>query len=203
VSGTVALMLQANPGLTPNAVKAILQYTSQTYPQWDPLTQGAGFLNAQGAVELARAFADPSTATTSSASWSGRILWGNHMYQGGDLTPSASAWSIDTVWGTAQAPGQSIDWGVTCAANCDGGDWTSWTTTSSSTNVVWGTRCSGDDCTVPWLAADAASDDGDTVVWGTDDGDTVVWGTNDDGDTVVWGTSCSDPSCEPVMWSRP
>ena len=28
-SGTVALMLQANPTLTPNAVKAILQYTSQ------------------------------------------------------------------------------------------------------------------------------------------------------------------------------
>ena len=27
VSGTVALMLQANPSLTPNAVKAILAYT--------------------------------------------------------------------------------------------------------------------------------------------------------------------------------
>jgi serine protease AprX len=203
VSGTVALMLQANPGLTPNAVKAILQYTSQTYPQWDPLTQGAGFLNAQGAVELARAFADPSTATTSSTSWSGRILWGNRMYQGGALMPSATAWSIETVWGTPEAPGQSIDWGVTCASSCDDGGWTSWTTTSSSTNVVWGSRCGGTDCTVPWLAADAASDDSDTVVWGTDDGDTVVWGTSDDGDTVVWGTSCGDPSCESVMWSRP
>ena len=32
VSGTVALMLQANPTLTPNAVKAILQYTSQVVP---------------------------------------------------------------------------------------------------------------------------------------------------------------------------
>ena len=29
VTGTVALMLQANPVLTPNAVKAILQYTAQ------------------------------------------------------------------------------------------------------------------------------------------------------------------------------
>ena len=29
VSGTVALMMQANPSLTPNMVKAILQYTAQ------------------------------------------------------------------------------------------------------------------------------------------------------------------------------
>ena len=31
VAGTVALMLQANPTLTPNLVKAILQYTAQVY----------------------------------------------------------------------------------------------------------------------------------------------------------------------------
>ena len=30
VAGTVALMLQANPALTPNAVKAILQYTARS-----------------------------------------------------------------------------------------------------------------------------------------------------------------------------
>ncbi len=54
VSGTVALMLQAAPALTPNLVKAILQYTAQTYAGYDALTQGAGFLNAHGAIELAR-----------------------------------------------------------------------------------------------------------------------------------------------------
>jgi serine protease AprX len=32
VAGAVALMLQANPNLTPNLVKAILQFTSQEYP---------------------------------------------------------------------------------------------------------------------------------------------------------------------------
>ena len=53
VTGTAALMLQANPSLTPNAVKAILQYTSQVYSSYDPMTEGAGFLNAKGAVELA------------------------------------------------------------------------------------------------------------------------------------------------------
>ena len=60
VAGSVALMLEANPSLTPNLVKAILQYTSQARPQYDFLTQGAGFLNTRGAVRLARFFAHPT-----------------------------------------------------------------------------------------------------------------------------------------------
>ena len=54
VSGTVALMLQANPGLTPNLVKAILQFTAEAHDEYDYLTQGAGFVNARGAVTLAK-----------------------------------------------------------------------------------------------------------------------------------------------------
>ena len=54
VSGTIALMLQANPALTPNLVKAILQYTAEAKRRYDALTQGGGFLNARGAVELAQ-----------------------------------------------------------------------------------------------------------------------------------------------------
>jgi len=41
-------------------------------------------------------------------------------------------------------------------------------------------------------------------VFGTGQGeaDTVVWGTGEgEGETVVWGTSCTDPSCEPVIWN--
>ena len=57
VSGTIAVMLQANPNLTPNLIKAILQYTAQPCPGYKPLQQGAGFLNALGAVELAKFYA--------------------------------------------------------------------------------------------------------------------------------------------------
>jgi hypothetical protein len=53
VSGTVALMLEVNPSLRPNAVKAILQGTAQTLSDASPLDQGAGLLNAAGAVRLA------------------------------------------------------------------------------------------------------------------------------------------------------
>ncbi len=48
VAGSVALMLQANPALTPNLVKAIIQYTAQSYDGYNALTAGAGFLNTQG-----------------------------------------------------------------------------------------------------------------------------------------------------------
>jgi serine protease AprX len=67
VAGVVALMLEANPTLTPNAVKAILQYTAEVYAGYDPLTQGAGFLNAKGAVQLAHYLESPLSGLRFSA----------------------------------------------------------------------------------------------------------------------------------------
>src|SRR5439155_23152402 len=105
VAGTVALMLQANPALTPNAVKAILQYTAQTYEGYDALTQGAGFVNAAGAVELAQFFAAPSGTYPSAWEWSEHLIWGTHMISGGRLTPDASGWSTRVTWGAATGSG--------------------------------------------------------------------------------------------------
>ena len=55
VAGAAALMLQANPGLTPPLVKAILQYTAQPLQNANLLQQGVGLLNIAGAVQLASA----------------------------------------------------------------------------------------------------------------------------------------------------
>jgi serine protease AprX len=185
VTGTVALMLEANPALTPNAVKAILQYTAEAHPGDDALSQGAGFLNARGAVELARAFADPAVQTPSAeASWSAHIIWGNHRVAGGWLMAGTNAWAPSLRWGADPGAYAAIVWGRTYTGTA----WAAsgmWTTNSGSTNVVWGSACGGADCT----SGTWSNCDGDTVVWGTSDGDTVVWGTTD-GDTVVWGTSC-------------
>lgn len=226
VAGTVALMLQANPALTPNAVKAILQYTSQQYRGYDALTQGAGFLNASGAVQLARWFGDASSAADDDGTWTRRIIWANRAIKGGKLDPAANAWSTDVTWGDARTPaGAFIEWGdgwsVSCAdALCSSFVWGS----SSAGNVVWGLRCGGEDCREVWKRSTAgsqplqASDGSDTVVWGNDtdtvvwgntEADTVVWGNSDsetvvwgnsDSDTVVWGNSCVDSSCAPVVW---
>ena len=121
VAGTVALMLQANPDLTPNAVKAILQYSAQRYDGYDALTQGAGFLDARGAVDLARYFRVPlTTPYPSSATWSRQLIWGNHRISGGRLTPTAIAWGSDVLWGApSRSDGTPVSWGVLCAsADC-------------------------------------------------------------------------------------
>jgi serine protease AprX len=53
VSGAVALMLEANPALTPDRVKAILQSTARPMA-YAPHEAGAGFLDAFAAVKAAR-----------------------------------------------------------------------------------------------------------------------------------------------------
>jgi serine protease AprX len=202
VSGTVALMLQANPTLTPNQVKAILQYTAQVYPAYDPLTEGAGFLNAKGAVELSLALATPSLGLQATpAEWSGRLIWGTQLVSGGRLTADANAWGADVTWGTATtSSGESVVWGTSCnTPACDDGAATlaPWTVDASAHNVVWGLTCGGADCEALWTieAVNAV----ESVVWGTTSAESVVWGTID-AESVVWGTSCSDPACEPVIW---
>ncbi len=232
VSGTVALMMQANPALTPNQVKAILQYTALVYAGPDAVTQGAGFLNAKGAVELAHYLAAPSSAASpSSSEWGRRLIWGNQLLRGGRLTSGVSAWSTSVNWGDLTTQnGQPIEWGELCSGgSCDSGGggskpWrvtcsdpicTSVTWTGGVRNVVWGTTCGGDDCNVEWSVAASGdaltASDKDTVVWGTLDADTVVWGTLDadtvvwgtlEADTVVWGTTCNDPACVPVIWGN-
>ena len=219
VAGTVALMLQANPSLTPNEVKAILQYTAETHDGYDVMTQGAGFLNARGAIELARFLASPSTEPYPSATGWGRALhWGNQRVASGYLE-DANAWAADVAWGSRTTPvGQAVRWGLTCSSqSCDGGGgtWIAWEASCTnascstvlwdrgySTNVVWGTTCGGADCSgEAWHAPPGEEPDpATTYVYGTSDGDTIVWGTSDSGDTIVWGTSFGDPSCTPTMW---
>jgi hypothetical protein len=111
---------------------------------------------------------------------------------------------------------------LTCSLNCfDVSMWRTWaaglatglvlftepgTGGSPSSSEVWGTGDRGE--TVVWGSTDGgetvvwgSNDRGETVVWGsTDGGETVVWGSTDGGETVVWGSTCTDPSCQPVVW---
>ncbi|MBA2304480.1 MAG: S8 family peptidase [Acidobacteria bacterium] len=188
VSGTVALMIQANPNLTPNLVKAILQYTAQVNPELDPLTQGGGFLNTKGAVDLARYFAAARDGERypRPKAWSGKIHWGNRRLSGGAISPFGNAWDVGVVWGVAaDNEGDNIVWGTVCKDDCFNIVWG--TASNEGDNIVWGTSGEGDN--IVW----GTSGEGDNIVWGTS-GDIRpgVWGSSDEGDNIVWGTSALD-----------
>jgi serine protease AprX len=190
VAGTVALMLEANPRLTPNLVKAILQYTAQTYPGYSRLRQGAGFLNTLGAVRLARFYANNVQGSRMPIQqvWSRQIIWGNHVLTGGYINPRANAWTTTTIWGSAKtllSGGDNIVWGTHCGdGSCD--------------NIVWGTHDANGD-NIVWGTVDGG---GDNIVWGTVDGggDNIVWGTWGGGDNIVWGTNCGGGDCDNIVW---
>ena len=219
VSGTIALMLQANPALTPNLVKAILQFTAESRDGYNPLTEGAGFLNTRGAVELAQSLAAGGSLTTGPGGstggnvspgpslegsvgdptpWSRHVIWGNHRIGGGQLRAGATAWRADVMWGSALTPQ---------------GDYVVWGTATESDNIVWGTACGPADPVDP----DATPRPGsgcENIVWGTSEPSfNIVWGTDCGGDdchNIVWGTACGpvDPDapprpgsgCENIVW---
>jgi serine protease AprX len=204
VSGTVALMLQANPKLTPNLIKAILQYTAEERPGYSALRQGAGFLNTLGAVRLAQYYATaaPGARMPVQRVWSRKIIWGNHQLRGGYMKPTANAWANNIVWGTAKTggvTGQNIVWGTNCAdyacENIVWGTSTSWddqnivwgTWGDDLNNIVWGTSA-GDDMNIVW-GTDCGGADCENIVWGTSDDENIVWGTAEDMGNVIWGTS--------------
>jgi serine protease AprX len=226
VTGTVALMMQANPALSPNLVKAILQYTAEHKLRYNDLTQGAGFLNARGAVQLAKILGSGAARTASSSSisdpttWNRHINWGNHRIGGGVLRADANAWIANLTWGATRTDeGDPIVWGSVCGEKgCDntlwstapdeatiawgtGTDTTVWST-SDEDNIVWGTACGGADCQSVVWGSNCDTDACDSVVWGTSTEDNIVWGTNaDDEDNIVWGTRSA--LTDDVNWSAP
>ncbi len=54
VTGAAALLLQVNPNLTPGMIKMLLQYTARPVTGANTFEQGAGEINIDGAVRLAR-----------------------------------------------------------------------------------------------------------------------------------------------------
>jgi serine protease AprX len=188
VAGTVALMMQANPSLTPNMVKAIVQYTAQKHANYDLLTQGAGFLNTHGAVRLARFF---RTATSGSSlsmppEWSKHVLWGTRRISGGVIRPNANAFQLGTTWGAStDRDGDNIVWGTVFGSNADNIIWGTFDALGED-NIVWGTQ---------------RDDNGDNIVWGThNEGDNIIWGTAADVENIVWGTDCGGADCDNIVW---
>jgi serine protease AprX len=180
-SGVVALMIESHrnadpytPALTPNAVKAMLQYSAFDVRndlgiEYDPLREGAGALNGAGAVALAKSVntttrtggywlqPQPAPYTTiggENVAWSQAVIWGNAVIWGSSTLPmSQTAWGSAVIWGsgTNWANANAVIWG----SNVVWSDPQSW-----GTAVIWGSGSLG-------------TTDGTAVIWGSTGGMTA------------------------------
>jgi len=170
VSGAVALMLQQNPALTPDQVKARLMKTAwkgfgqffsssdswgNTYDnEYDIFTFGAGYLDIEAALnntDLADGLALSPTAirnadgsvtivNTSSATFGGTSVVWGAM---------SVVWGNSVVWGANAITSNSVVWGAQSVV---------WGATSlSGTSVVWGATSTA----ASSMAALTNGDDGD------------------------------------------
>ncbi|MCA1595023.1 MAG: S8 family serine peptidase, partial [Chloroflexi bacterium] len=177
VCAVVAEMLERNPGLTPDTVKAVLMYTAQHLDLTDPstgrplsaglsiLTQGAGSVNAIGAVQVAGQI---DTSVPVGSPWLSGPLAGQSTIRGDTF-----AWSNDILYGTQILWGpdllgsNQVLWGDPLSVSQSG---------LLSDQVLWGDP-------VLWDGQVLQLDNGvstDQVLWGGDLlwTDNQVWGDN-------------------------
>jgi serine protease AprX len=214
-TGVVSLVLEASRSvnhegtLTPNALKAVMQFTAVPLRNedglgYDALTQGTGTINTRGAVAMALAIntAMPvgshwlrlpvppvSLIAGLPVRWSQALIWDDNIVWGTEaLSFNAEQWGDNIVWGTAYGfDGDNIVWGTGFA--CGGCDNIVWGTAADLDNIVWGTVIDLDN--IVW----GTLFDGDNIVWGTSLwAGNIVWGNRvvgqmlSDGDNIVWGT---------------
>jgi serine protease AprX len=204
----------APPPLTPNAIKAMLQYSATPLrdasgARFDVLTQGAGEVDGLGALTLAY-LADTSQPAGAAwmpavppvtqfgdtpETWSQAIVWGTALVSGtGLIDVNQAAWQPSVVWGSGQfenivwgtmADRENIVWGT--ALQSSAVVWAG--SILEGDNIVWGTALSDWGENIVWGTALLGSFDGENIVWGTMlDHENIVWGTLDD-ENIVWGTS--------------
>jgi serine protease AprX len=196
-TGTIALVLQANregpggddderddddeplsprPDLTPNAVKAILQYTAldvndESGGPADSLTKGAGALNAASAIALARTIdtsqpvgalwlvsgVDEYTVIGDDThSWGTHIIWGTDVSWGNPLLYSEEAWGDHIIWGTHR----DAVWGDATHVTWDGD-------VVADNYPIWGHDIVWGEAYAPVVADGVWGDEEDHIIWGT------------------------------------
>jgi serine protease AprX len=167
VSGAAAVLLQSNPSLTPDTIKARLMMTaSKTFPlmsvavdpttgvsypsTYDMFTVGAGYVNVYAALN--------NQATSQGYAYSPTVVWNPLLslallFKSSNSLWNNTTWSLTNVWGSqviqSTIGGSSAAWG-------DGGVWGS--------SAAWG----------------------DSGIWGTSAawGDSGAWSTS-----AAWGDS--------------
>jgi serine protease AprX len=178
VTGIVASMLEASivngKALTPNAIKAILQYTAIPVTGADDLSQGAGMVNGNGAITVAASI-DPTakrgtwwlavgvneftTIAEATHAWGQRVIWGDRVVWGDHVYRNDPAWAMRVIWGDRVVWGDRVIWGDSTVWGAPQAVW--------SARVIWGDSLLGvDGSRVVWGDLKTLSIAPTTVSWG-------------------------------------
>jgi serine protease AprX len=231
VSGAVAILLQQNPNLSPDQIKAKLMKTArkefsrvsvttdptvgQTFiTQSDIFTVGAGYLDIGAALQNSDLGSGVALSPLAVRGGDGNIYLADSAPSfaaatSGIPTGAQSLWGTGTswvgsaVWGNSVlVPGQSAPWGGNAIW---GGGSAAWGSPNSALDfVVWGNTSAAAQDFVVWGNSTPAALD--FVVWGNNSPvaqDFVVWGNNSPTalDFVVWGNSTA-AALDFVVWGN-
>jgi serine protease AprX len=172
VSGAVALMLQQNPSLTPDQVKARLMKTAWkgvgqfTFShdsrgnlynnEYDLFTYGAGYLDIDSALANTDLATGVALSRTAVLNPNGSVTVANttldSVFAGSSVVWGATSvvWGDSVVWGSNALSATSVVWGATSVV---------WGATSvSGYSVVWGATSSVDSATTALSDGDPGDD---------------------------------------------
>jgi serine protease AprX len=170
-TGVVALLIEqrrsvSRQPLTPNDVKAVLQFTAIPVNGADVFTQGAGAVNPPGALAVVAALTGNADKTLRSTTvvqptttieletytWNQAVIWGHTFVHGDSIYANEPAWGVQTTWGSA------VIWGHSWPGDGD---------------LVWDSAATWSTTTV-WDPIVAPSSAG--LSWPELGGQAVIWG---------------------------
>ena len=196
VSGAVADLLQAHPGLTPDQVKArLMKSASKTFPQtssvYDPST-GLTYTSHYDIFTVGAGYLDLAAALANTDLGSGTAMSPTAVYDPNTgsvfLTrDSSTVWGSKTAWAAPAVYGNNVF--MSSASNFMWG-----ATTTSGSNFMWGASVlSGSN--FMWGASSSSGFDAiwsNNFMWGAsgNSGSNFMWGAGGtSGSNFMWGAS--------------
>ena len=153
VAGAAALLLQANPNLTPDTVKARLMISADKWAgptgQTDPCTYGAGYLDIPAALRSTVTASLPALSPTLTEDSQGNV----------SINASGILSASHIIWGTGTVNDLHIIWGTNALLGTS-----ALSTTLSASHIIWGTSVFTN--TTTWAFSTSAADLSASTLYG-------------------------------------
>jgi serine protease AprX len=148
-AGAAALMLEKDPTLTPDTIKARLMMSadkvSDASGNYDPCTFGAGYLNIAAALQSTAVATQPALSPALIRDGAGNVMVDTSQIIWGTASGTQVIWGVNGVADLRVIWGSQVIWGTTL--NQLSASQVIWGTSVWNDQVIWGTTVNGVDLT--------------------------------------------------------